>query len=134
MADDGRTRPCTECGWPALVGTRRCPYCRVRMPRERRETLVLWWSPPLRWIVLTWAAAMASTAVLALLAMGPLLALAVCLIATTPLLFALALRHRSLARIRALGRGRRASRRALGLPPDSTAPERRGSSSDAGLR
>ena len=138
MAVDERTRPCNECGWPALAGTRRCPYCRARMPHTRRISPALWRSRSLRWIVLAWAGSTLGMAALALLVMGPLLAVAVVATALAPpicfALFQLVLHRRSAARIRALGRSRRASRKGLESPADPGPPERRNSSRDAGLR
>jgi hypothetical protein len=71
MAEDLRTRACESCGWPALAGTRRCPFCREAMPipptvvvhaGRRTDTLP--------WLALAWIAAMLPVSVLVLITLG----------------------------------------------------------------
>lgn len=108
MVDEARTRACAECGWPALAGTRRCPYCRqpfpaVRNTRRRR-------GDPIRWLVIVWAAAMAPVILLALSTLGAPLALGVCALSIAPGAFVWLLRRRSATRIERFGGRGQASR------------------------
>ena len=109
MADDRGVQPCTECGWPALTGTRRCPYCRVYLARAGgfrrlafRRTMHRSLRAPLRWLTLMWLLAIAPAVVLAGTMVGLLPAAALLLMASAPIAFLWALNRRSAARIRGL--------------------------------
>lgn len=109
MTDERRVQPCTECGWPALLGTRRCPYCRVRMSGARRFQLMGPRRAPLhlfgglpRWLILAWFLAMAPAVLLTAAVFGLLPAAMLLLVTLTPPAFLWALNRRSAARIRGL--------------------------------
>lgn len=69
MADDLRTRACGSCGFPALTGTRRCPFCREPFPRP--APLTHGGRPdPLAWLAAGWAVTMAPLVMLALTTIG----------------------------------------------------------------
>ena len=102
MSPETRTQPCLECGWPALTGTRRCPYCRAVLPRPARTLSFAWHTLPLGWLAAGWFGLMAGFVVVCLVVTGWQLALLVALGALGPVLFALLLRQRTTARIRGL--------------------------------
>ena len=123
MANEVRTRACAACGWPALAGTRRCPYCRApfpRVPRGRRQRT----ADPLQWLALAWTAAMVPTVLLALAILGVLPALLALGVSLTPVLFVWLLRRRSAMRIgrfqRRTPRPRRAPQRSSEDPSVDT--------------
>ena len=125
MPNETRVQPCVECGWPALTGTRRCPFCRAALPRPRRSLSLDWQTLPLLWLAAGWFGMMAGCFVAALIVVGLPLAGLVAAPALGPVLFALLLRQRSSARIRALGARRsaapgRAPRRPASRPPSSS--------------
>ena len=104
MTEEVRARTCAACGWPALAGARRCPYCRepfpapaVRIAHPARRAART--SDPLRWLVLAWMVAMVPTLLLVLSTLGMPLALPAAVIAVAPALFVWLLRRRSDARI-----------------------------------
>lgn len=102
MSPETRTQPCLECGWPALTGTRRCPFCRTELPRPARVHSLDWQTVPLGWLAAGWFGLMAGFVVVSLIVIGWQLALLIALASLGPVGFALLLRQRSLARIRGL--------------------------------
>ena len=110
MANEVRTRACAGCGWPAVAGTRRCPYCRAPFPRvraARRQRA----ADLAQWLAVAWAAAIAPTILLALMTLGVLPALLALAVSLAPALFVWLLRRRSAMRIGRFQRRTRPSRR-----------------------
>ena len=130
MAETARVRSCEECGWPALVEARRCPYCRARLPRVRRSAQPSWRSDPLWWAAIIWVGVMACGAVVTLLTLGWPLALMPAIGALAPAVFAVMLYGRTAIRIRSLSRRARTAKR----PRAQATDERRTSTRDAGQR
>lgn len=125
MSLETRTQPCLECGWPALTGTRRCPFCRTELPRPARVHSLDWQTVPLGWLAAGWFGLMAGFVVVSLIVIGWQLALLIALAALVPVGFALLLRQRTTARIRRLAVRRaeesgRSPRRSPSPPSRST--------------
>ena len=113
MTEDPRTAACEACGWPALAGTVRCPYCREPFPKP--PLIVISAHRPvdaLPWLALAWFAAMVPLTLLVLVTLGMPFALPAFVISFVPALGVWLLRHRAARRIRRIGR--RDQRRAGG--------------------
>jgi hypothetical protein len=104
MREDVRTQACEACGWPALAGTRRCPYCREAFPKptlvavrggRRADTLL--------WLALAWTAAMLPVGLLVLMTLGVPFALPVFLASFVPAAGVWLLHQRVSRRKRRLG-------------------------------
>lgn len=107
MAEELRTKACEACGWPALHGTRRCPFCREPFPAPpvvnspgRRAA-----NTP-RWIALAWIAAMLPVSVLVLITLGLPFALPAFLASFLPAIGVWLLHQRVTRRKRRLSGGR----------------------------
>lgn len=110
MSEDPRTSACESCGWPALTGTVRCPYCREPFPKP--PLIVIGAHRPadvLPWLAMAWMAAMAPLSLLVLVTLGVPFALPAFMISFLPALGVWLLRRRASRRIRHIGR-RRAGR------------------------
>lgn len=108
MADDARVLCCQECGWPALLTTRRCPYCRAAMPRLRRAR-GRFRVRPLLTLAALWLISVISVVSITFWSLGGLAALAVAAIAAGPTIFLYLLHRRSAMRIRAMRARHRAA-------------------------
>lgn len=95
---------CEACGWPALNGTRRCPYCRTRLTPERRIVALYRRVGLLPFAIAGWGVMTAGMALLALGVIGAVWAVFVVAVAATPIVAAFLLHRRTSARIRALNR------------------------------
>lgn len=104
MAEDLRTKACASCGWPALAGTRRCPFCREAIPNppaivvrtgRRTDTLL--------WLTLAWIAAMLPVSVLVLVTLGIPFALPAFLASFVPAIAVWMLHQRVSRRKRRIG-------------------------------
>lgn len=111
MIEERPTRGCAACGWPALAETRRCPFCRAQLrPTRRAGRSRLDRLDPLAIIAGTWVASSLIVAGLALALVGGPWAALVLLPLCAPFVALLALRQRTVARVRSLGRPRRGHR------------------------
>ena len=110
MTEDPRTAACEACGWPALAGTVRCPYCRTLFPKP--PLIVAGAHRPadaLPWLTLAWIAAMVPLSLLVLVTLGIPFALPVFVLSFVPAFGVWLLRHRAARRIRRIGRRDRRS-------------------------
>jgi hypothetical protein len=119
VSTEARTQPCLECGWPALAGTRRCPYCRAMLPRPSHRHSFAWHTLPLGWLAAAWFGLMFGLIAVSFVVVGWPLALAISVASLGPVAFAALLRQRTLARIRALTARRAAE---SGRPPAPRPP------------
>jgi hypothetical protein len=113
VTEDPQTTACESCGWPALAGTVRCPYCREPFPKP--PLIVIGARRPsdaLPWLAMAWIAAMVPVSLLVLVTLGVPFALPAFVILFIPALGVWLLRHRATRRIRHIGR--RDRRRARG--------------------
>lgn len=139
MPHEVEVRACAECGWPALAGTRRCPYCRTTMTVSLRARVAGWparhrVTDPFYLLALAYSIAMVLAFTVALATLGIPFAGLVALIAISPGVFLFALRRRTIARMRSLSA--RARRPRLPTPPLAGPPpaEPHNTSTDGGLR
>jgi hypothetical protein len=105
VTEDLRTAACEACGWPALAGTVRCPYCREPFPKP----LLIAIKPnrpadALPWLALAWLAAMIPLSLLVLVTLGVPFALPAFIVSFVPAIGVWLLRHRAAGRIRRIGR------------------------------
>jgi hypothetical protein len=112
VTEELRTKACEACGWPALTGTLRCPYCRELFPKPPR--IVVDPSRPadaLPWLALAWITAMIPVCLLVLVTLGVPFALPAFVISFLPAIGVWLLHHRAGRRIRRIGgRGRKGAR------------------------
>jgi hypothetical protein len=102
---------CAECGFPAIVSLRRCPFCRTAFPRARRPAAQrIRLLDPLAWLAIAWVALMIPAALLTLVLLGSPLVLLAAGLALAPAGAVWLLRGRTLARIRRLNRRARGGR------------------------
>lgn len=116
MSEELQSTACPACGWPALAGSRRCPFCREQLPRPRRAARRRP-SDLLGWLAVAWLLVSLPAVLLSLALVGLPLGVMAVVVALAPAFAVWLLHQRRAMRIGRFGARVRGIRPAPPAPP-----------------